>query len=218
MIFDILNRFSGEVQFTAEIECADDAHMSIKIGLAVKWAVKNMANLDGAMLNMANLNGASLNGASLNRASLIGASLDGAMLDRASLDGASLIGASLDGASLDRASLEGASLNGASLNRANLNRANLNRASLNRANLDRANGINDFVKSIQIEKYAICYTAENIQIGCQRHTHSEWSDFSDAQIRAMDGMDALVWWRKYKDWIFQTIELCPAKPTIGAKP
>jgi len=29
----------------------------------------------------------------------------------------------------------------------------------------------------------------------------------------MDGKTALKFWRKYKDWIFQTIELCPANPT-----
>ena len=32
----------------------------------------------------------------------------------------------------------------------------------------------------------------------------------------MDGKAALRFWRKYKDWIFQTIELCPAKPTQEA--
>lgn len=48
MKFDVLNRFSSAVQFTAEIECADDAPASIKLGLAVQWAVKSGANLSGA--------------------------------------------------------------------------------------------------------------------------------------------------------------------------
>jgi hypothetical protein len=34
----------------------------------------------------------------------------------------------------------------------------------------------------------------------------------------MDGAKALAWWSKYKAWIFATIELCPAKPTIEVMP
>ena len=47
---EILNRFSGEVIFTAEIECAADELPSTKLGLAVKAAVKARANLAGAYL------------------------------------------------------------------------------------------------------------------------------------------------------------------------
>ena len=53
--FDVLNRYTGEVQFTAEIDCAADAPPIIKLGLAVKWAVKADANLAGANLARANL-------------------------------------------------------------------------------------------------------------------------------------------------------------------
>ena len=228
MKLEISNHFTGAVKFVAEIDCEEDAPTSVKIGLAVKWAVKtgaslDGANLDGASLYRANLNGASLYRASLYRANLYranlyranlnGASLDGANLNGASLDGANLDGAGLNGASLDGANLDGASLYGANLYRANLYRANLYRANLNGASLNGASGINDFVKSIQIDTYPISYTAENIQIGCRRHKLVEWAAFSDAQIRAMDGKKALEWWSKYKEWIFQTIELCPAKPT-----
>jgi uncharacterized protein YjbI with pentapeptide repeats len=145
MKFDIRNRFTGAVQFTAEIDCADDVPTSIKIGLAVKWALENRASLAGARLDRASLVGASLDGASLDGASLVGARLDRASLDRASLDGASLAGASLDGASLVgarldrarlyRASLAGARLDGASLVGARLDRARLDRASLAGASL-----------------------------------------------------------------------------------
>ena len=232
MKFDVLNRWTGAVQFTAEIECADDAATSVKLGLAVQWGVKNKAILDGA-----NLNGAILYGANLNGANLDGAILDGASLDGASLNGASLNGANLNGASLDGASLNGASLDGANLYRANLYRANLNganfdganldgaildganlyRASLNGAILYGASGVNDYVKCIQIDTYPITYTADVMQIGCQRHGLTEWANFSDAEIRAMDRTKALAWWKKYSAWIFATIELCPAKPTQEAK-
>ena len=204
----IRNRWTGETQVEAEIDCADYASDAVKLGLAVVWAVKNRASLygtslDGANLDGANLNRASLYGASLYGASLDGASLYGAILNRASLDGASLYGAILNRASLDGASLDGANLYGANLYGANLDGANLNRAS----------GINDWIKFAQIERYAISYTAEMIQIGCQRHTHAEWAAFTDAEIRAMDGKAALDWWGKYKDWLFATIALCPAQPT-----
>jgi len=172
MKFDVLNRWTGAVQFTAEIECADDAVTSVKLGLAVLWGVKNRANLYGASLY------------------------------RASLDGANLYGANLDGANLYGASLNGASLDGANLDRANLNMAN---------------GVNDYVKCIQIDTYPITYTADVLQIGCQRHGLTKWANFSDAEIRAMDGVKALAWWKKYSAWIFATIEFCPAKPTQEVK-
>ena len=57
---EILNRFSGEVIFTAEIECAADELPSIKMGLAVKAAVKAGANLAEANLAGANLADANL--------------------------------------------------------------------------------------------------------------------------------------------------------------
>ena len=56
--FDVLNRWSSAVQFTAEIECAPDALPSVKLGLAVQWAVKSAANLSGANLSGANLSDA----------------------------------------------------------------------------------------------------------------------------------------------------------------
>ena len=49
--FDVLNRFSGAVQFTAEIDCADNEATTIKLGLAVKCAIKSGANLSGANLS-----------------------------------------------------------------------------------------------------------------------------------------------------------------------
>ena len=58
--FDVLNRFTGAVQFTAEIECDEGASVSVKLGLAVRWAVKARADLAGAYLAGAYLAGADL--------------------------------------------------------------------------------------------------------------------------------------------------------------
>lgn len=43
--FDVLKRWTGEVAFTAELDCDESAAPSLKLGLAVRWAVKNGANL-----------------------------------------------------------------------------------------------------------------------------------------------------------------------------
>ena len=98
--FDILNRFSGAVQFTAEINCSENEAKSIKVGLAVKWALKGGAYLGGADLGDANLGGANLRGAYLGGANLRGANLGGAYLRGAYLGGANLRGAYLGGAYL----------------------------------------------------------------------------------------------------------------------
>ena len=76
MQFSIINRFTGGVSFVAKIECEDSAPSGIKIGMAVKWAIINKANLSGADLRAANLRGADLRGADL-----IGAGLSVLMTD-----------------------------------------------------------------------------------------------------------------------------------------
>jgi hypothetical protein len=88
MKFSVKNRFTGGVQFTATIECVADDAESVKIGLAVKWAIKSDADLRGANLSGANLSGAYLRGAYLNVADLSGANLSGAYLRGADLSGA----------------------------------------------------------------------------------------------------------------------------------
>ncbi len=103
MKFDIMNRFSGAVQFTAEIDCDASALPSVKLGLAVKAALKEKANLRSANLYGADLSGADLYGANLSGANLYGANLYGANLSGANLSGADLSGANLYGADLSGA-------------------------------------------------------------------------------------------------------------------
>ena len=71
MKFEIRNRYTGNVQFVAEIEAEENASHGDKVGMAVKWAIKNKANLQEA-----NLQGAFLQGANLKEADLQGANLD----------------------------------------------------------------------------------------------------------------------------------------------
>ena len=82
MKFNILNRFTYSVQFTAEIDgnlhCKEDESTSIKIGLAVKWAIKNSADLSSADLRSADLRSADLSYANLRSADLRSADLSSA--------------------------------------------------------------------------------------------------------------------------------------------
>ena len=77
---EIRNRWTNKVQFVAEITCAPDATIGVKIGLAVRWARRNGAVLRGADLRGADLSGADLRGADLRGAVLSGADLRGADL------------------------------------------------------------------------------------------------------------------------------------------
>ena len=139
MKFDIKNRFTGAVQFTAEIDCADNELTSVKIRLAVLWAITSRAGLSGADLYGANLYGADLSRANLSGADLYGANLSGADLSGANLSGADLSGANLSRANLSRANLSGADLDGANLSGANLSGADLSGAGLSGADLYGAN-------------------------------------------------------------------------------
>jgi hypothetical protein len=99
--FEVRNRWTGEVQFTAEIETTPLMTPRVKLGLAVRWGYENGAVLRDADLSGADLRGAVLRGADLRDAVLRDAVLRGADLRGADLRGAVLSGADLRGAVLD---------------------------------------------------------------------------------------------------------------------
>src|ERR1035437_1285625 len=72
MKFEIKNRWTKTIQFTAEIECDDSSALSFKIGLAVKWAIKNSPDLRNADLIGADLRSADLSGTDLSGTDLSG--------------------------------------------------------------------------------------------------------------------------------------------------
>ena len=113
--FDVRNRWTNAVQFTAEIECAPDASVWIKLGLAARWAKKTGSNLDDADLRGSNLSGADLSGADLGDADLGGADLRDAYLGGSNLRGSNLDDAYLRGAYLRDVDLSGADLGDADL-------------------------------------------------------------------------------------------------------
>jgi hypothetical protein len=133
MDFQIKNRWTGSVIFTAEIDATERTATSIKLGLAVCVAAKAKA-----YLREANLSGADLRGADLREADLSGANLRGADLREANLSGADL-----RGAYLSEANLREADLREADLREANLSGAYLRGADLREANLSGAPVIED---------------------------------------------------------------------------
>ena len=82
--------FLGEIK--VEIECDPTSPKTIKLGLAVRDAVKSRAKLSGADLSGADLSGANLSEANLSRASLSGADMSGATLSGSDLTGSDLTG------------------------------------------------------------------------------------------------------------------------------
>ena len=125
MRYEIKNRLTGNVQFTAEIACDEDAVWRVKLGLAVKVAVKT-----GVYLRDADLRGADLGDADLRGADLRGADLRGVYLRGADLGGAYLRGAYLGDADLRGADLRDADLRGVYLRDADLRGAYLGDADL----------------------------------------------------------------------------------------
>jgi hypothetical protein len=138
--FEVRNRWTNAVQFTAEISVTPDMLPSVKLGLAVRWGKSNDADLSGA---------------DLRDAYLIGANLRDAYLIGADLRGANLIGANLRDAYLIGADLRGANLIGANLRDANLRDANLRGADLRDADLRGAN-----LRSFKTDFWAILHTAQ----------------------------------------------------------
>ncbi len=138
----------------------------------------------------------------LEAAAVTGASLSGANLRGASLTGANLRGANLRGADLTDANLTGANLRGADLRGADLTDANLRVADLRGAYLRGATiyGIKITRTPVTIDglRWGVTIIDGHIEIGCRLHPIGAWSAFDDAAIAAMDGRDALRFWREHK--------------------
>ena len=202
----IRNRWTDAVIF--ECEAPEGLESGLHMRHAVEAAVKSGANLSGADLSDADLSDANLRGAYLSGANLSGANLRGADLSDANLSGAYLSGAYLRGANLRGAYLSGAYLRGADLSDANLSGAYLSDANLSGAYLSGANlsgakwsdGVTINRAPLQIFglRWPVSILDEHMQIGCQLHTLAAWADFDDAAIAAMDGRDALRFWRAHK--------------------
>jgi len=121
--------------------------------------------------------------------------------------------ADLSFADLSFADLSSADLRYANLSYADLRYANLSSANLSSADLRYASGNAAELKTIHLETYPIAYTAEYLQIGCERHPIADWWSFDDDRIAKMDGTTSRRFWDKWKVVLKQIIEMSPATPT-----
>ena len=189
MKVQITNRWNASVLFEANVNCSAYATDGVRLGLAVKLAVKAGANLAGAYLRGAYLAGANLTGANLTDAYLAGANLTDANLTDAYLRGANLAGANLRGTNLADANLAGAYLRGTKLTGANLAGARWTDGAI--------------IKREPIQIYGLAYPVtildDRMQIGCELHSLAEWEAFDDERISKMDGVAARRFWRMMKD-------------------
>ena len=169
---------------TVTIECDPSALSGVKIGLALRAAVKLRANLSDADLSRAYLSGANLSRADLSWANLSDADLSraylsGANLSRADLSWANLSDADLSRADLSRANLSRANLSGANLSDADLSRANLSRANLSRAKIHGEPITRCFARIMRDDGYGfLAFTLEaggvKIMAGCRWFTVAEF--------------------------------------------
>ena len=208
MKFDILNRFTGKVQFTAEIECDAGALASIKLGLAVQVAVKSRAYLSSAYLSGAYLSGANLSRADLSRADLSSADLSSAYLSGADLSSANLSGANLSRAYLSSADLSSAYLSGANLSRADLSGANLSSAYLGTQwiiqGATRSDGYAFFLQKLKDD------TEPMVKAGCRYFT----PDQAEAHWKATRGGTALF--RETEIIVRAMVDQAHARGLMGA--
>ena len=133
-------------------------------------------------------------------------------LSSADLSYADLSYADLRSADLSNSDLRSADLSNSDLRYADLRDANLRYADLSTSRINCAIGNMAEIKTLLLEVWPITYTAEHLHIGCERHLISDWWDFDDDRIARMD-IKALGWWKKWKDFIRQAIEMSPAVPT-----
>ena len=75
MKFEIKRRFTGAVKFTTEIEAQEDAPASVKLRLAVLWAIENKVDLSGSDLSGSDLSNCNLRGSNLSDCDLRGSNL-----------------------------------------------------------------------------------------------------------------------------------------------
>ena len=162
-------------------------------------------DLRGADLNDADLRGANLRGSNLRGADLRGANLRGADLREANLRGTDLKSASLKGADLKGSDLKGADLDYTDLSSADLSNADLRGVDLNNADLQDINLTStDLPESTFIifgEKYFISICGDNVRVGCEVHSASEWRQFSKQDIIDM-GDD----WLKFHSRLLDIID------------
>ena len=190
MLIQIKHRYTLETIF--EYDCEGNSFK-----LTVLCALKAKVSLSGADMRNANMSGANMRNADMN-----GADMNGANMSYADMNGANMSYANMSYANMRNANMSGADMNGANMSGANMNYADMSRA-------DMWNTIGNMaeLRSFQLETYCVCFSKDTMQIGCERFLIEEWRSFDDATINSM-GFEALTFWKKWRDFIFLSIDLC----------
>lgn len=198
---EIKHRWDESILFSGKFE-------SMKT--CVEAAVSAGVSLAGANLAGVNLTGANLAGARLADAIFTDAFLADANFTDTYLAGANFTDAYLADTYFTDAYLAGAIFIGAYLTDANLEGVDLTDAFLADAYLGGVNltgatwgGVPCTKPPIQVFglRYRVTILDSHIKIGCELYSLFEWQAFTDEQIVAMDGKNALTFWRQNKEGI-----------------
>ena len=144
--------------------------------------------------------------ANLSEANLRYANLSGADLRYANLRDANLSRANLREADISYANLRGANLSRVDLRYANLRDVDLTHASLSSAYIANTMGNGRELKTLLTEFYHVTYTSTQIAIGCEQHAITDWFEFDDKRIKAMDER-ATEFWTLYKPILITLINI-----------
>ena len=98
--FGIKNRFTNEVMNTTEIDCDASTSQSIKLGLAVKWVIKNGGDLRGCDLSNSDMRGCDLRYCNLRGCDISNSDLSNSDISNSDLRGCDLINCNLRGCDL----------------------------------------------------------------------------------------------------------------------
>ena len=123
--FNVHNRWTGEVAFTAEIEVTSDMSRGWQLRLAVVWALANSVPCTDLNLNGADFTGwkcpegsrfvcSRFDGSSFDGSRFDGSSFDGSRFVGSSFVGSSFVGSSFDGSRFVGSSFDGSSFVGSS--------------------------------------------------------------------------------------------------------
>ena len=177
MKIDIKNIITGAVIYSHEQE-------NNNIGITLEKAVKERANLHYADLRKQKLVGLDFVSARFIGADLSYSDLTGSNLQHANLYHANLTGANLAYVNLNSTDLIGANFTGAKLTGAIYKDATLEKGLL----------------QLYGKQWPILIFDDHIKIGCELHKTSEWENFTDDEIAAMDAK-ALSFWKENKQII-----------------
>jgi len=108
------------------------------------------------------------------------------------------------------ANLSDANLRGADMRWANLRGANLRGADM------RCFGDMTYIKTMQIEKWEIGYSSDELQIGCNRHSIARWREWdTETGLEWIANMDSLALESavRFLPLLLKIITASPAQPT-----